>query len=86
LQTKPNGQKWRRQHPFGSYILDFYCHKIRLSVELDGANHLEEEGIGYDQERTKFINAMGVKELRFTNNRIKSDFDTVINSIMETSL
>lgn len=40
LKTKPMGFKFRRQHPIAGYVLDFYCHKLRLSIELDGEYHL----------------------------------------------
>lgn len=45
LRTKPIGFKFRRQHPISGYVLDFYCHKLRLSIEIDGGYHLQKEQI-----------------------------------------
>ena len=55
------GAKFRRQHPFGPYILDFYCEKTRLAVEVDGGQHTAER----DQVRTAYLNGQGVSVLRF---------------------
>ncbi len=61
------GFKFRRQHPKGNYLLDFYCPTARLSVELDGSQHGLPENIQRDEERTKFLEAEGIEELRFWN-------------------
>lgn len=53
LRFKPNGFKFRRQHPFGDYILDFYCHRSKLVIELDGPQH--KSNLEYDNDRTKVI-------------------------------
>lgn len=81
LKQKPNGNKWRRQHAFGSYVLDFYCHKRKLSIELDGPYHDTPEMVLLDKSRTNSIRSMGVKELRFKNEEVLNDFDRVISSI-----
>jgi very-short-patch-repair endonuclease len=83
LKTKPMGYKFRRQHPIASYILDFYCHKLRLSIEVDGAYHLSKEQREIDKQRTKFLKSVGITELRFTNQEIENQFDksvTIIDS------
>ena len=59
--------KFRRQHAFDDYILDFYCHKIKLAVEVDGEVHNDPEVAAYDVIRTNNLNEHGITVLRFTN-------------------
>ena len=77
-QTKEEGKLWHlflkqyevrftRQKLIGNYIVDFYCHRARLVIEIDGSQHYEEENKVYDQERTKYLEKIGLKVLRFTN-------------------
>jgi len=73
LKTKPFGVKFRRQHPFADYVLDFYCHKLKLCIELDGEIHHNQKE--YDSDRTDIINSYGIKEVRFTNNFILRQFE-----------
>jgi very-short-patch-repair endonuclease len=70
LKTSPEGFKFRRQHPIAGYILDFYCHKLRLSIELDGGYHLTAVQRQKDAERTAYLNDLGILELRFANDVI----------------
>ena len=62
-----NNLKFFRQYSFGAYILDFYCPEIRLAIELDGGQHLNEENQVYDKERTLYLEANRVRVLRFWN-------------------
>ena len=75
LKTGPKGFKFRRQHPIAGYILDFYCHRLRLSIELDGGYHLAEEQKLKDAERTAYLRTLGIHELRFSNDLIISHFE-----------
>ena len=75
LKTKPLGFKFRQQHPFGKYILDFYCHKAQLAIEIDGENHLEKEQKLKDKIRTEFVNEMGLQEMRITNHYVNNEFE-----------
>ena len=84
LKTKPCGFKFRRQHPFGIFILDFYCHSKRLSIEVDGPNHNRKAQVRYDSERTEFINSFNITELRFANDEINNEISKVQNAILET--
>ena len=59
--------QFRRQVPFGNYILDFYCAAAKLAVELDGSQHYEPEGIQYDSSRSAYLNSIGIEVLRFSN-------------------
>ena len=74
-----NGMYFRKQHPYNIYILDFYCHKKRLCIEVDGEIHLLKKD--YDRERTKFLESSGLRELRFKNHDIENRLDWVIEEI-----
>ena len=63
------GFKFCRQHPCGTYYLDFYCPSARLSVELDGFQHGHPENIRHDLERKNFLSDQGIHELRFWNHQ-----------------
>ncbi len=69
LKGKPLGFKFRRQHPCGIYILDFYCHILKLSIEIDGGYHLKKEQIESD------------KELRFTNEQVNNQMPEIFKKI-----
>ena|SRR5665647_688675 len=75
--------KFRRQHPFGNYVLDFYCHEKKLCVEADGSIHNEKDIAAYDIERTKVLNESSITVLRFKNEAIINTITTVINKIEE---
>jgi very-short-patch-repair endonuclease len=64
---------FRRHVPFEKFILDFYCSKAKLAMEVDGGQHYTEEGVKADQARDKYLEAQGIKVLRF------SDYDVLIN-------
>lgn len=81
LKIKPQGFKFRRQHPCGIYILDFYCHRIMLSIEIDGYYHLKKKQIESDKERTKFLEECGIKELRFTNEDINNELVEILKQL-----
>jgi very-short-patch-repair endonuclease len=74
LKTKPLGYKFRRQHPISGYVLDFYCHKLKLSIEIDGGYHQNKEQKEKDAERTEYLNSVGITEYRFTNKDILNRF------------
>jgi cyclase len=71
LKTKPLGFKFRRQHPFLTYILDFYCHSLQLVIEVDGSIHELESVKQKDQLREGQLIQMGLTVLRFSNDEIK---------------
>ena len=78
LRTKPFGFKFRRQHPFSNYILDFYCHSLKLVIEVDGSIHEVEEVKENDDRRQKELEKEGLTLIRFTNNEIKLRAEEVI--------
>jgi very-short-patch-repair endonuclease len=67
--------KFRRQHSIGVFIVDFYCPKLRLVIEIDGSQHLEAKNMLYDKRRTKYFNSLDIKVIRFFNNDILENID-----------
>ena len=80
-RSQLEGRKFRRQHSVGYYILDFYCPSERLAVELDGAHHYTEEGFLYDNERTAYLNSVGIHVVRFENVEVFRNLEGVLESI-----
>lgn len=76
-----NGLKFRRQHPIGPYITDFYCAACRLVIEIDGDGHLEREE--YDANRTEWLEGQGYQVLRFTNRDVQDNTEAVLEAILE---
>jgi very-short-patch-repair endonuclease len=75
------GVNFRRQHAVGNYITDFCSPKAKLIIELDGSQHLEQTE--YDEERTKYLESLGYRVIRFWNNQVMNEMDGVILAIME---
>lgn len=63
-----------RQKVIGKYIVDFYCAKAKLVIELDGSQHFEENTIKYDSERTRYLEQYGLSIIRIPNNEINKNF------------
>jgi very-short-patch-repair endonuclease len=74
-----DGFHFRKQHPYGIYILDFYCYKANLAIELDGKIHLRKRE--YDSERTKYIESTGLKLIRFKNEDVITRIEWVMDEI-----
>ena len=73
LAVKDNqieGYKFRRQHPLSIYIVDFYCHTLKLVIEIDGGYHLSKEQQLLDKKRTADLEFQGLNVIRFTNEEI----------------
>ncbi len=81
LRTKPLGYKFRRQHPLGIYIADFFCYKLNLVIEVDGSIHNNEIVKQNDEERQKLIESEGIRVIRFTNSEITKQLEMVIEKI-----
>ena len=75
------GFKFRRQSPFLGYILDFYCRDAGLAVELDGGGHNNEEQRLYDEERTRVLEAAGIRVVRFWNNEVLNSVEFVLEEL-----
>ena len=76
--------KFRRQAPLGKYIADFTCLEKKLIIELDGSQHLQENGIKHDKIRQEFIEKEGYKILRFYNTEVFNDLEGVLEKIYQT--
>jgi cyclase len=81
LKNKPSGYKFRQQHPIGIFIADFYCHKLKLIIEVDGLVHGREEVRASDQERQKILEQEGIKVIRFTNEEVLKNVEGIIQRI-----
>ncbi len=73
--------KFRRQHPAGEFLLDFYCEEARLSIELDGFQHGFPGPHACDAERARFLESPGIKELRFWNGQLRRERQWVCDRI-----
>ena len=81
LKTKPPGFKFRRQHPYSIYILDFYCHSLKLVIEVDGSIHTIKEVMENDAVRQELLEKDGLKVVRFSNEEIFTASEKVIKRI-----
>ena len=81
LKQRPHGHKFRRQHPISCYIADFYCHSLKLIIEVDGSVHANSENGHHDMERQNHLQSMGIFFLRFTNEQVEKNLETVIREI-----
>lgn len=71
--------KFRRQHVVGYYIVDFVCLEQKLVIELDGGQHAEQ--VGYDARRTAFLEGEGFRVMRFWNNQVLAETESVLDEI-----
>jgi very-short-patch-repair endonuclease len=77
------GYKFRRQHPIGRFVLDFYCAKCHLAVEVDGTTHQEAEQRQNDVLRSQELKECGIRVLRVTNREVEEDMEGVLRRILE---
>ncbi|MEM7550145.1 MAG: endonuclease domain-containing protein [Bacteroidota bacterium] len=77
------GLKFRRQHPIGDFIIDFYCHDKKLGIELDGGYHFLTEQREADEGLTFELKELGVKIIRFDNSEIERNIKKVLKRIEE---
>jgi very-short-patch-repair endonuclease len=73
------GLRFRRQVPFGKYIVDFACFEPKIIIEVDGSQHADQ--LDYDEKRTQYLKMLGYKVLRFWNNEIMNEMDAVLQTI-----
>ena len=79
------GLKFRRQHPFGRFSLDFYCLECLLVVEIDGAVHNDPKVAEHDLERTKFLEQHGIRVLRVAAEAVETRLPEVLGEILEAA-
>jgi leucyl-tRNA synthetase len=82
LRNRNLQYKFRRQHPIDHFIIDFYCAQAKLCIEIDGASHLESEQEKYDKARAEFLEELGYKMIRFTNNDVRYNINAVVDEIV----
>jgi len=76
--------RFTRQRIVNNYILDFYCHKAAVAIELDGSQHYEADAVEYDKARTEYLNGFGIEVLRFSNKDVDNNFSGVCEKIKMT--
>jgi very-short-patch-repair endonuclease len=78
---RSDGFIFRRQHPIDIFIADFYCHKLKLIIEVDGEIHFNDQAKEYDHGRTGELERFGIKVIRFTNEEVIKNQELVMNQI-----
>ena len=81
LRGQQLGVKFRKGHPIGPYVIDFYCCEIRLAVEVDGEAHGRGEAPGFDERRDAFLRENGHHVLRFTANDVLRNLEGTLAAI-----
>lgn len=81
LNKSQLGVRFKAQHPIDIFIVDFYCHKYKLVVEVDGEIHLSQKE--YDEGRTAELERFGITVIRFSNEEVLNDIDKVVEEIKE---
>jgi very-short-patch-repair endonuclease len=84
LRNRHTASKFRRQHPIDRFIIDFYCAEAKLLIEIDGESHLLLGQKEYDEARTKYLEDLGYKLIRFTNTDIRYNIHAVVDEILQT--
>ena len=83
LRNRNLGAKFRRQATAGPFTLDFFCPRLQLAVEIDGAQHRDELGLQADAERDAALAAVGIRVLRFTNRDALAATEAVAIAILD---
>jgi very-short-patch-repair endonuclease len=78
--------RFYRQRIIGNYVVDFYCPKAKLIIELDGSQHYEKEAVEYDATRTEYLNSLGLYVIRFSDGDVDDYFEAVCQSIEKAIL
>lgn len=77
------GYQFYRQKPIGDYIVDFFCPRAKLGIEVDGSQHFSDETNKYDRIREEYLSSLGLRVARFTNTEVLTHMEGVIESIEE---
>jgi very-short-patch-repair endonuclease len=78
------GLPFYRQRPIGDYIVDFYCPRAQLVLEVDGSQHIKESVVRKDKHRNDYLKQQGIKVLRFDNLQVLSQLDAVVEKVHQT--
>jgi very-short-patch-repair endonuclease len=76
------GLKFRRQHPYARFVLDAFCVEHQLEVEVDGGVHADQAQAAHDRDRAEFLQARGIRVLRFSNSDVESNLYDVLRQIV----
>ncbi|MBI4286704.1 MAG: DUF559 domain-containing protein [Chloroflexi bacterium] len=77
------GCQFYRQKPIGDYIIDFFCPRAKLVIEVDGGQHFSDETVEYDRLRNEYLSSLGLRVLRFTNTDVLTNIEGVVKRIGE---
>ena len=80
-KRKFDGYKFYRQYGIENYIVDFYCPKLRLVIEIDGSQHDTKEALEYDKIRAELLNSFRIKVLRFKNREVMDNTEQILKEI-----
>ncbi|MDC8755272.1 endonuclease domain-containing protein [Erythrobacter sp. sf7] len=83
LRQRPGGHKFRRQHPAGIYVLDFFCSHARLAIEVDGRAHESPNVIAKDAARSRFLREQGVATMRIPAKLVLEDIEAVVRRLVQ---
>jgi very-short-patch-repair endonuclease len=82
LRGRPQGFKFRRQHPIGAYVLDFYCHKALLAIEIDGFGHQLGTNPQRDLARDTWVASQGISTMRIDAADVRNNLEGVLTLIL----
>ena len=77
------GYKFRSQYSISQFVVDFYCTELKLAIEIDGDSHFQDGAQEYDRERQAFIESVGIRFLRFTNDEVYRNLEGVLEKITQ---
>ena len=83
LRSRQLGVKFRRQHPIGPFIVDFYAPDVNLVIEVDGDSHADNGQAEYDSERDRYLKRLGLQVIRYPDGAVKSNIGNVLEDIVE---
>jgi very-short-patch-repair endonuclease len=81
LRRQQMGVKFRRQHPIGPYIIDFFCASLKLAIEVDGTSHGSEEAAAHDARRTLWLASQGIEVIRIAAIDVRMNFSGVVDGL-----
>jgi very-short-patch-repair endonuclease len=81
LRKDQSGFRFRRQHPVGAYVLDFYCPELKLAVEIDGSLHYDDAAVAYDKRRDTWLRGQGIHVLRLPARVVFENMDSALMTI-----
>ena len=82
IRNRQLGVKFRRQYNIDYYIVDFYCHELRLIIELDGYIHGEEGNIKKDKRRENYLKNKGYSIIRYRNEQVKYEMESILQDLI----